>query len=176
MVLALSVAILQILFWQTQQPKKFLCIDNLSSGRAWHFEHHLNDPRFAFKEGFVEDRGQLKHYMHGHDTVIHLASNPDIAKAATYPAIDFYQGTELTHCVVDAARATGVKRLLYASGSGVYGDIWRYRSARRLWAIATNLHLWCQQVGWRSSYQFLLLYVWSDGLYVSLRKCCRRKW
>jgi UDP-glucose 4-epimerase len=61
--------------------------------------------------------------MYGYDTVIHLASNPDIAKAAIYPAIDFYQGTELTHCVVDAARATGVKRLLYASGSGVYGDL-----------------------------------------------------
>jgi UDP-glucose 4-epimerase len=103
--------------------EKVLVYDNLSSGRAWHFEHHLNDPRFAFKEGFVEDRGQLEHYMYGHDTVIHLASNPDIAKAATYPAIDFYQGTELTHCVVDAARATGVKRLLYASGSGVYGDL-----------------------------------------------------
>ena len=57
------------------------------------------------------------------DTVIHLASNPDIARAATEPAVDFDQGTLLTHHVVEAARLTTVTRILYASGSGVYGDL-----------------------------------------------------
>jgi UDP-glucose 4-epimerase len=28
--------------------------------------------------------------------VIHLASNPDIARAAVEPAIDFYEGTRIT--------------------------------------------------------------------------------
>jgi UDP-glucose 4-epimerase len=61
--------------------------------------------------------------MAGHDIVIHLASNPDIARAATEPEIDFYQGTALTNNVVEAMRRTGVRRILYASGSGVYGDL-----------------------------------------------------
>jgi UDP-glucose 4-epimerase len=59
----------------------------------------------------------------GHDTVIHLASNPDIAAAAANPAIDFDQGTALTHHVAEAARRAGVELVLYASGSGVYGDL-----------------------------------------------------
>jgi UDP-glucose 4-epimerase len=61
--------------------------------------------------------------MDGHDVVIHLASNPDIARAATEPDVDFWQGTALTHNVVEAMRTTTAKRILYASGSGVYGDL-----------------------------------------------------
>jgi len=60
--------------------------------------------------------------MEGHQVVIHLASNPDIARAATEPDIDFFQGTALTNSVVEAMRTTSAKRILYASGSGVYGD------------------------------------------------------
>jgi UDP-glucose 4-epimerase len=61
--------------------------------------------------------------MEGHHAVIHLASNPDIARAATEPEIDFYEGTLLTNNVLEAMRRVGVERLLYASGSGVYGDL-----------------------------------------------------
>jgi UDP-glucose 4-epimerase len=61
--------------------------------------------------------------MSGHDLVIHLASNPDIAAAMTNPAIDFDQGTLITHHVVEAMRRAGVPRIAYASGSGVYGDL-----------------------------------------------------
>jgi UDP-glucose 4-epimerase len=61
--------------------------------------------------------------MEGHDTVIHLASNPDIARAASEPDIDFREGTFLTQQIVEAMRRTGTLDLLYASGSGVYGDL-----------------------------------------------------
>jgi UDP-glucose 4-epimerase len=61
--------------------------------------------------------------MRGHDVVIHLASNPDIARAATEPEVDFYQGTLLTNNVVEAMRRAQTPRLLYASGSGVYGEL-----------------------------------------------------
>ena len=44
--------------------------------------------------------------MRGHDAVIHLASNPDIARAAVEPTIDFDQGTVLTQNVVEAMRVT----------------------------------------------------------------------
>ena len=61
--------------------------------------------------------------MAGHDLVIHLASNPDIAAAMADPAIDFDEGTLITHHVVEAMRRTGVPTIAYASGSGVYGDL-----------------------------------------------------
>ncbi|MBL6618024.1 MAG: NAD-dependent epimerase/dehydratase family protein [Reyranella sp.] len=97
--------------------------DNFSSGRRWHLEGHAGDNRLSIVEGDVKDLEALTRAMGGHDTAIHLASNPDIAKAATQPDVDFYEGTFLTHQVVEAMRRSGVKTILYASGSGVYGDL-----------------------------------------------------
>ena len=97
--------------------------DNFSSGREWHYEHNLEDPRLAVVRGDVGDLPMLTSAMKGHTAVIHLASNPDIAAAMKNPAIDFDQGTRLTQHVVEAMRRSGCNRVLYASGSGVYGDL-----------------------------------------------------
>jgi UDP-glucose 4-epimerase len=100
--------------------------DNFSSGREWHYAHHANDARLRVVRGQVEDTEALVAAMQsngGHDVVIHLASNPDIARAAREPSVDFAQGTMLTASVVEAMRRTSARRILYASGSGVYGDL-----------------------------------------------------
>ena len=97
--------------------------DNFSSGREWHYEHHAMDPRLHLVRGDVCNLERLQSAMRGCDVVIHLASNPDIARAAREPEVDFYQGTLLTNNVLEAMRRTGVRRILYASGSGVYGDL-----------------------------------------------------
>jgi UDP-glucose 4-epimerase len=97
--------------------------DNFSSGRRWHLQPFESDTRLEVVEADVEDLVALAGAVEGSDTVIHLASNPDIARAATEPAVDFDQGTVLTHHVVEAVRMNGGGRILYASGSGVYGDV-----------------------------------------------------
>jgi UDP-glucose 4-epimerase len=97
--------------------------DNFSSGREWHYEAHHGNPRFRVVRGDVKDLDLLTGAMQGHDVVIHLASNPDIARAATEPDIDFREGTYLTNNVVEAMRRSGTTTILYASGSGVYGDL-----------------------------------------------------
>jgi UDP-glucose 4-epimerase len=105
------------------QVQSVTLYDNFSSGREWHYEQHISDSRLKVVRGDVGDLETLTTSIAGHDVVIHLASNPDIARAATEPEIDFYQGTLLTNNVVEAMRRSGVPRLLYASGSGVYGDL-----------------------------------------------------
>src|SRR5208282_716385 len=55
--------------------------DNFSSGREWHYEHHLQDNRLRVVRADVKDMDRLVATMSGHDVVIHLASNPDIARA-----------------------------------------------------------------------------------------------
>ena len=97
--------------------------DNFSSGREWHLAAHQADARLKVIRADVRDLEQLVATVNGYDTVIHLASNPDIARAMTDPAVDFDQGTLLTHHVAEAARRGGVEMVLYASGSGVYGDL-----------------------------------------------------
>jgi UDP-glucose 4-epimerase len=103
--------------------KSVTIYDNLTSGREWHFAKHSSNSKFKFVKGDVKDIESLKRAMDGSEVVIHLASNPDIAKAATEPDIDFREGTYLTERVLEAMRLTSAKRILYASGSGVYGDL-----------------------------------------------------
>jgi UDP-glucose 4-epimerase len=96
--------------------------DNYSSGRLSHHAQ-ISDPRFRAVRGDAKDLPALEAAMIGHDVVIHLASNPDIAKAMTDPTVDFHEGTLLTNNVVEAMRRTRAHKILYASGSGVYGDV-----------------------------------------------------
>ncbi len=104
------------------KTRRVTIFDNFSSGRDWHYEAHRADPRFNVVHADASDINALTVTMEGHDWVIHLASNADIAAAAECPEVDFYRGTLLTNNVVEAMRRAGLHRLLYASGSGVYGD------------------------------------------------------
>lgn len=96
------------------------------------FDRNANDParsklkskdrRIRLVAGDLKVPKTLTDAMMGHDTLIHLASNADISRAEKQPTIDFEEGTLLTQLAVEAARIAGVARILYASGSGVYGD------------------------------------------------------
>jgi UDP-glucose 4-epimerase len=105
------------------EKHQVMVIDNLCSGTLSRVEQHLDSSNFEFRKLDVEDTATLARELKGVDVVIHLASNPDIARAATDPRIDFVQGTVLTESVVEAVRVSGVNLILYASGSGVYGDV-----------------------------------------------------
>jgi UDP-glucose 4-epimerase len=96
--------------------------DNFSSGRMWHLNDCLGANRLKIIRGDAKELESLKKAMEGADVVFHFASNPDIAKAVLQPDIDFWEGTYLTQNVLEAMRQIGTQRLLYASGSGVYGD------------------------------------------------------
>lgn len=102
--------------------RRVTIFDNFSSGSPRHIEQHRDDGRLIVINGDAADVRATEDAVRGHELVIHLASNPDIARAVNEPEIDFYQGTLLTNNVVEAMRRTGVRRLLYASGSGVYGE------------------------------------------------------
>ena len=97
--------------------------DNFTSGRAWHLEGHTGDPRLTVTEADVHNRDSLQDACRDQDCVILLAANPDIARSASEPDLDFDQGTVLVRNTLEAMRETGCRKILYVSGSGVYGDI-----------------------------------------------------
>ncbi len=97
--------------------------DNFSTGRRWHFGDRIKHPRLSIVEANAQDQAALVKALRGHDRVYHLAANSDIARAQTEPAIDFNNGTVPTHNVLEAMRITGVKRITFTSGSGVYGEV-----------------------------------------------------
>src|SRR6202012_1167734 len=94
---------------------------NFSSGKREFLP--IDEPRLEVVEGDLSTLNRLSEAIDGHDLVFHFASNPDIARAAREPDIDFWQGTFLTQNVLEAMRRAGVKEIVYASGSGIYGDV-----------------------------------------------------
>lgn len=97
--------------------------DNFSSGKEEHLREILKEEKLHIIKGDIKDLEHLKEAMKGMTTVYSLASNPDISKAISQPDIDFWEGTYLINNVLEAMRVNNVKNLIYASGSGVYGDV-----------------------------------------------------
>ncbi|HEY3897549.1 MAG TPA: NAD-dependent epimerase/dehydratase family protein [Chthoniobacter sp.] len=106
----------------TKEVQKVVIYDNFSSGQESYLEGLLSDPRLTIARGDLKDLATVTAAMKGCDSVFHLAANPDIAKAVTQPDIDFWEGTYLAQNVVEAMRINGVRRILYTSGSGIYGE------------------------------------------------------
>jgi len=96
--------------------------DNFSSGTDRHLESIRGHERLEVIKNDVKELPELVKAAAGVDVIYHFASNPDISKAITQPDIDFWEGTYLTNNVAEAARQSNVKQIIYASGSGIYGD------------------------------------------------------
>ena len=96
--------------------------DNFSSGQRSYLDEAASDPRLTVVEGDLKDISAIRAAIEGSSVVYHLAANPDIAKAATQPDIDFWEGTYLTQNLLEAMRLSGTRQIFYTSGSGVYGE------------------------------------------------------
>jgi len=105
-----------------QAVERVVAFDNFSSGQPSYLEQIRNDPRLEVVTGDLKELKAATAAMTGCDTVFHLAANPDIARAVTQPDIDFWEGTYLTQNVLEAMRVNNVSKILYTSGSGVYGE------------------------------------------------------
>lgn len=107
---------------ESTSTEKVVVYDNFSSGKRWHLSSVEDDTRL---EVINRDINKLFDYQcrYKFDLVIMLAANPDIAKAVTFPDIDFHEGTVLINNVLEFMRKNSLTRLVYASGSGIYGDV-----------------------------------------------------
>jgi UDP-glucuronate 4-epimerase len=87
-------------------------------------EGALANPSYTFVEGDIRDRALVEGLMESErpTTVVHLAARagvrPSIEDPLTYQSVN----VEGTTVVLEAMRATGVRRLLFASSSSVYGN------------------------------------------------------
>jgi UDP-glucose 4-epimerase len=102
--------------------EQIVVFDNFTSGQRSYLGEAGHDPRVKIVQADLKELADVTAAMAGCDTVVHLAANPDIARAVTEPPIDFWEGTYLTQNVVEAMRVNGVRKILYTSGSGVYGE------------------------------------------------------
>ncbi|MBN1916908.1 MAG: NAD-dependent epimerase/dehydratase family protein [Verrucomicrobia bacterium] len=96
--------------------------DNLSLGRREHLAPFLGHPKFRFIQADLLDFTRVKRSMAGVDCVWHLAANSDIGYGERYTDWDLKQGTLVTYNVLEAMRVRGVRELVFASSSAIFGD------------------------------------------------------
>lgn len=100
-----------------------LVYDNLSSGRREFIERLESGGKLMFVKGDLLDQELLSETMNSDsfDAVIHLAANPDVMKGIKETDLDLRQGTIATYNVLEAARKSNVRDILFSSSSVVYG-------------------------------------------------------
>ncbi len=96
--------------------------DNFSSGREDFISHHSKNPLFRCINGDLLDKESLVKSMKNHDMVFHLAANADIAKSMVETDLDLRLGIISTYNAVESMRINGIKKIVFSSGSGIYGD------------------------------------------------------
>jgi UDP-glucose 4-epimerase len=98
-------------------------VDNLSGGDRSFLAQHEGSPRFRLVVADVRDTERLTAALAPDvDLVFHLAANADIARGVEDPTLDFEHSIVATFSMLRAMRHHGIKRIVYTSGSGVYGD------------------------------------------------------
>lgn len=106
-------------------------LDNLSTGQRRNLDHLGNDPRLDFRQVDITEADGLARHFAGVDWVFHLAALADIVPSIERPQ-DYYRANVTgTMNVVEAARAAGVRRLVYTASSSCYGIPDAYPTAER---------------------------------------------
>lgn len=95
--------------------------DNFSSGRRSFIKNLTGKRNFSLADADLLDHAALEKALRGHETVFHLAANPDIRGSLKRPELDFEQGTVATFNLLQAMKKTGAKKLVFASSSVVFG-------------------------------------------------------
>lgn len=93
------------------------CFDNLVLGKR---EFVPSGAKFVEQDLLNLDR--VIEAMKGHDLVVHLAANSDISQGVEKSDVDLKNGTIATFNTLEAMRKTGVRDLLFASTSAIYGE------------------------------------------------------
>ena len=95
-------------------------IDNFSTGKRENIEPFEDDAEII--EADIADAKNLTPFLKGADYVIHQAAIPSVPKSIIDPVKSHHANVNGTLRLLDACRQTGVKRVVYASSSSLYGD------------------------------------------------------
>jgi len=100
---------------------KVTVYDNLSTGREEFLQHHIGKKNFRFVKADLLDVETLLKEMKGHDSVWHMAANPDIRLGTRSTMVDLEQNTIATYNVLECARRSDIRSVVFSSTSTVYG-------------------------------------------------------
>lgn len=97
-------------------------IDDLSTGRIENIQSLQDKENFEFVRGNITDLDLLKQIFEDVDCIFHQAAIPSVQRSVENPLDTNEANIKGTLNVLIAARDCGVKKVIYASSSSVYGD------------------------------------------------------
>ena len=100
-------------------------LDNLSTGKRENIAPLLSpgaNPGVEFIEGDLRDLETVRRAVEGVDYVLHQAALPSVQRSIEDPLTTSEVNARGTLNLLIAARDAGVKRVVYASSSSIYGD------------------------------------------------------
>lgn len=104
-----------------ERGDEVIVIDNLAGGHfADRYVAGVEYNRYDIAD--PASRGRLEEDCEGADYVFHLAALPRVQYSIEHPFETFQANVGGTVAVLEAARKAGVKRVVFASSSSVYGD------------------------------------------------------
>lgn len=106
------------------QGYRVTVVDNLSTGRAQNLSGWSEKAgnQFEFLQTDINETDQLRQAFKGVSCVFHLAAIPSVGRSIENPAATQAANMNGTLSVLTAARDAGVKRVVAASSSSIYGD------------------------------------------------------
>lgn len=107
-----------------EEGHEIVAFDNLLRGRMNNLEDALKNPNFSFVKGDILNKAELFNLFseNNFDVVFHMAANSDIASSHANPDVDFGNTLTTTYNVLLAMKEYGVKNIVFASTSAIYGD------------------------------------------------------
>lgn len=98
------------------------CLDNMSTGKIENIKSLFNYHNFIFINGDIRDFDVCNKACENVTYVLHQAALGSVPRSIDMPI--FYQENNIggTLNIFEAARQNGVKKIVYASSSSVYGD------------------------------------------------------
>jgi len=96
-------------------------IDNFATGRRKNLAHLAQEKQLAVLERDVAEASGLEQDFCGSEVIFHLAGLADIVPSIERPEAYYRANVSGTFNVMQAARAAGVRRVLYAASASCYG-------------------------------------------------------
>lgn len=102
------------------KDQKVRVLDNFETGKHENLEEIAGSIELI--EGDIRDKSAVAKSLQGVDTVYHLAALGSVPRSVEDPATSQEVNVNGTFNMLDGAREAGVKRLVFASSSSVYGE------------------------------------------------------
>jgi UDP-glucose 4-epimerase len=105
-----------------RQGHEIVIFDNLFSGKLENIQPFLNEENVTFVKGSVTDLPVLKKIFEGADGIFHEGAIASVPRSIANPLATNEANVTGTLNVLVAARDCGVRKVLFASSSSVYGN------------------------------------------------------